>query len=81
MCSTDRVPGAWYDLSARVSAARAVVSCMLEALPQGEAARPVMDNVNHSANLAAAAIDLLELCERDVERLERELKTPPCLTI
>lgn len=53
---------------------------MLEALPQGEAARPVMDNVNHSANLAAAVIDLLELCERDVERLEMELKTPPCLT-
>lgn len=70
------VPSAWYELSARVSQARAVASCIFDALPMR---RDCHADINHAANLAGAVIDLLEIAERDVEHLETQLKGEmPC---
>mgnify|MGYP001316103427 CR=1 FL=1 len=63
-------PGAWYDLSSRVSAALSVTSCIGGALPIG---RDSGVDINHIGNLAAAVQDLLMLVEQDLERLERQL--------
>lgn len=65
-------PGAWFDLSSRLSAASAVSSCALNALPCGHDQR---EEINHIGNLIAAVQDLLMLAEKDVEELERQLKT------
>ncbi len=67
-----KLPGAWYDLSGRVNAVQSVVSCALEALPSGlkglEYAR-----MNHANNLIAAAQDILQLMEEDVNLMEEQL--------
>jgi hypothetical protein len=68
-------PDAWYAISARVDNAHAVVSCIQEALPHlngmsGDQCR----DINKACFLIAAAEDLLDLCKRDVELLEAELK-------
>lgn len=65
------VPSAWYDLSARVSQARAVASCISGALP---VRLDSFVNIDHIGNLAGAVDDLLALAEQDVERLELQLK-------
>lgn len=69
------VPNAWYDLSGRLDAARAVSGVALDYLPMGERAAPLMDQVNHLGNLIAALNDLLDMCIADAERIEVELKT------
>lgn len=66
-------PAAWYDLSGRVSAARAVASCALDSLPNGLQGI-ALERANHLGNLVSALQDLLDLCEQDVSRLESQLK-------
>lgn len=67
------IPGAWYDLSGRISAARAVTSCIFEALPNGVTGHQY-DRLNLAANLVAALEDILKLCEQDVNLLEQPIK-------
>ena len=69
------VPNAWYDLSGRLDAARAVSGATLDYLPCGDRAGPIMDQVNNLGNLIAALNDLLDLAIADAERIEAELKT------
>lgn len=64
------IPGAWYDLSGRISAASAVASCALESLPVGSNA---YEAINHVGKLIGAVQDLLMLAEKDVEEMERQL--------
>lgn len=64
-------PGAWYDLASRVSAARAVASCINGALPIGSDS---CVDFNRIGNLASAVDDLLMLAEKDVDELERQLR-------
>lgn len=67
------MPGAWYDLTARIGEAQSVASCALEALPSGlkgfEYAR-----MNHSGNLIATMQDLLMLMEKDAETIATQMK-------
>jgi hypothetical protein len=65
------VPGALYDLSGRISAANAVASCALDALPM---CRDAYADINHAGNLIAAIQSLLDLAGQDAERLESQLK-------
>lgn len=68
-----RVPNSWYELSSRISSAYAVASYILEAIPFGN--DPEQRKAAECATgLANAVIDLLEMCEKDCERLELELK-------
>ena len=67
------IPSAWYDLGGRISSARAVAGCVLEALP---ARQDSLADLNHAANLVCAMQDLLDLAEADVNRLETQLKHP-----
>lgn len=73
MTSAAQMPGAWYDLTARIGEAQSVASCALEALPSGlqgmEYAR-----MNHSSNLIAAMQDLLMLMEKDAELIATQMK-------
>lgn len=67
------IPDAWYELASRISSAQAVASYILEAIPLGG------DSEHRKAaecatGLANAVVDLLEMCEKDCERLELELK-------
>lgn len=65
------MPGAWYDLTARIGEAQAVASCALEAVPcMGEA----LDRGNHAANLIAAMGDLLMLMEKDAELIAAQMR-------
>lgn len=68
-----QLPGAWYDLTARIGEAQAVSTCALEALPSGlqgfEYAR-----MNHAGNLIAATQDLLMLMEKDAEMIATQMK-------
>lgn len=72
-CNTHPVPGAWYDLSARVSHAIAVNDQIPDCLPMGPEMLPVMREVNEVGYLAGAVSDILALIEKDVERLYDEL--------
>lgn len=67
------VPGALYDLSGRISAARAVASCALEALPGGLTELEYI-RMNHAGNLIAALEDILGLAAQDVDLVERQLQ-------
>lgn len=69
------VPDAWFAISARVSSARAVASCISETLPnlEGMSDRQRMQ-INEAGCIACAVVDLLELCQRDVDLLEAQLK-------
>ena len=71
-----RPPRAWYDLSARIINARAVASCIEESLPHGLV--NMNDDqraaINQVSGLAGALDDVLDLCERDMERLEQQLQ-------
>jgi len=75
MNATVQLPGAWYDLSARVSNASAVAACILETLPNLEGmSEHQRKQINEAGCIACAVVDLLELCKRDVDRLEAQLK-------
>lgn len=63
------LPGAWYDLTGRVSAAQAVASCALEAVPCGVE----KERGNHAANLIAAMQELLQLIQQDIGVIEKTL--------
>lgn len=67
------MPGAWYDLTARIDAAQSVSTCALESLPNGlqgiDCAR-----VNHTGNLIAATQDLLALMAADAEMIAKQMK-------
>lgn len=68
-----QVPGAWYDVSSRISAARAVARCIFDAMPCGDRAVPILDEINHIGNLAQAIVDLLDLAARDNDSVESDL--------
>jgi len=68
------MPGAWYDLSCRVSEAQAVASCALEALSTGLQG-VAYDRMNHASHLIAAVQDILKLMQQDVDLIEVQLKT------
>lgn len=68
-----RVPDSWYELASRIDSAHAVASYILEAIPFGN--DPEQRKAAECATgLANAVVDLLEMCEKDCERLELELK-------
>ena len=67
------VPGAWYDLSSRLSAAATVIGMIDSCMPCGDRAVPVMTHLNDIGNLATAADELLRLCMVDCERIERAI--------
>lgn len=70
---TKSIPDAWYELASRISSAQAVASYILEAIPFGT--DPDQRRAAECATgLANAVIDLLEMCEKDCERLELEIK-------
>lgn len=66
-------PDAWYDVASRLAAARAVASCIFDRIPCGDRARPVMDELGAIGDLAAAVVDLLDLCKRDNARVEEQI--------
>lgn len=66
------LPGAWYDLTGRISAVQAVASCALETLPNGLSGM-AYEHINHAGNLIAAMQDLLRLMQQDVDTIEKEL--------
>ena len=63
-----QMPGAWYDLTARIGEVQSVASCALESLPSGlqgfEYAR-----MNHASNLIATMQDLLMLMEKRLDHI------------
>lgn len=71
--STAQIPGAWYDLTARIHETQAVASCALESLPCGLQGMEYV-RVNHSSNLIAAMQDLLMLMEKDAEQIAAQMK-------
>lgn len=77
MANNHAVPGAWYDLSGRLDAARAVAGCALDYLPVGDRAGPIRPQINHLGNLISAINDLLDMCITDANRIETELTRPP----
>lgn len=74
-----RVPDSWYELSSRISSAQAVASYILEAIPF-PADSDQRKAAECATGLANAVIDLLEMCEKDCEQLELELKNANPLT-
>lgn len=71
--TTAQMPGAWYDLTARIGEAQSVASCLLEAIPGGLTG-VVYERANHAGNLTAAVQDLLMLMEKDARMIETQLK-------
>lgn len=69
----NNVPGAWYDLSGRLAAARAVARQIINCMPAGQRALPVMPELDEICNLSCAVTDLLDLAIRDHEELESQL--------
>lgn len=68
-----QVPGAWYDVSSRISAARAVASQIYNCIPCGDRAKPVMSNLDDIASLAGAVVDLLDLAQHDNNLVEEQI--------
>lgn len=69
----NRIPDSWYELASRIESVQAVASYILEAIPLG--GDPDQRKAAECAiGLANAVIDLLEMCEKDCERLELEIK-------
>lgn len=64
----EHVPPAWYDLSCRVSSAKAVIGACIDHLPASHDTQ-----CETTGRLVCAVHDLLELCERDVLQLEQQL--------
>ncbi|OHD23478.1 MAG: hypothetical protein A2Y38_19075 [Spirochaetes bacterium GWB1_59_5] len=67
------LPGAWYDLTARIGEAQAVASCALEALPGGLQGFEYV-RMNHVSNLIAVMQDLLMLMDKDAELIAAQMK-------
>jgi hypothetical protein len=68
-----QLPGAWYDLSARISNARAVVDCIQESLPTLENMNDRQRAaINHASGLAGALDDVLCLCVEDLNLMEQQ---------
>ena len=63
------LPSAWYNLSVRISEARAVASCALESLPCSLNGAQY-DRINTSGHLISAVQDILALMAKDAEQLE-----------
>lgn len=70
----NRVPDAWYELASRISSTQAVASYILEAIPFSNNDPNARKAAECAIGLANAVIDLLEMCEKDCERLELEIK-------
>lgn len=66
-------PGAWHDLVARLSQARAVAECVANALPECGMSPGVAHDVAQAHNLTGVLDMLLVLAEQDAERLEQQL--------
>jgi hypothetical protein len=69
----DKLPGAWYDASSRVSAALSVARCIRESIPVGKDDYVL---ACEAVNLAVAVEELLTLAYNDIERIELELICP-----
>ena len=69
----NNVPAAWYDLSCRISSAKAVMSCIGESVSFVKGDAEQAKAANHTCYLSGAVMDLLEMCEQDINRLERQL--------
>ncbi len=67
------MPGAWYDLSCRISSALAVCGCAQESLPNTDG--PLYDRINTTCHLIAAVEDILKLMQQDTHELEQQLKS------
>lgn len=67
------VPGSWYELIARVDSALAVANCILDSAYFVKDNEKQYEMQNHTCNLAAALISLLELCNKDANKLEKEI--------
>lgn len=65
------MPDAWYDLAGRISAARAVACCALEAVP---VTHETNEQANHACSLIVAMQDILKLSAEDVNLIETQLK-------
>lgn len=66
-----QMPGAWYDLTSRISEVQSVASCALDAVPYlGE----TRERGDHCSNLIAAMEDILRLMEADAKIIETQLK-------
>ena len=66
------LPGAWYDLTARIGEAQAVASCALESMPGGTGIN--YDRINHTSYLIAATQDLLALMAANAELIATQMK-------
>jgi len=71
--TTPNIPGAWYDLTARIGEAQAVASCALESLPNGLQGMDYA-RINHTNNLIAATQDLLALMAVDADLIATQMK-------
>lgn len=67
------IPGAWHDLTCRISEARAVASCALESLPSGVHGA-LYDRINISSHLIAAVDDILSLMAADADLIAKQMK-------
>lgn len=67
------LPGAWYDLSVRISEAQAVADCALESLPCGLKGDQY-SRINTTSHLIAAVQDILKLMAEDANLIEVQLK-------
>lgn len=67
------IPAAYYDLSARLDAAYAVVFCISQALPDVELDPVRRACLDHADNLVAAAQDILTLARADCQALDAQL--------
>jgi hypothetical protein len=73
MTAPVNLPGAWYDVGSRIDEARAVISCASDYMETLPSAGAPLARTNHIAALIAAAGDLLDLAQEDVNELERQL--------
>lgn len=71
------VPEALYSLASRLGAVRAVVYSVDQAMPAGEAAKPVLRELETVGRLMVAANELLQLCDADCEALEMAFLEKP----
>lgn len=67
------MPGAWYDASSRVAAALTVARLMRDMIPCDKHS---YERACEAVNLSVAVEQLLELAEKDIERMELELRCP-----
>lgn len=68
-----RLPGSFYDLSAHLGEARAVAGCLIDAMPAVERDPARRMAISCAVALAGAVASLLEISERDLEEMERQM--------